>query len=81
MIDIGAYAFQDFRREYPGRVKNIGIFEPGTIGVAAGVALAGMIPTVYGISPFIVQRSLEQLKTGFYLPGSRWEFYYNGGSL
>lgn len=39
MIDIGAYAFQDFRREYPGRVKNIGIFEPGTISTWDGFGI------------------------------------------
>ena len=80
MIDIGAYAFQDFRREYPGRVKNIGIFEPGTIGVAAGVGLGGMIPTVYGISPFIVQRSLEQLKLDFIYQGVGGNFITTGAA-
>lgn len=80
LIDIGAYAFRDFLGEYPGRVKNIGIFEPGTIGIAAGVALAGMIPTVYGISPFIVQRSLEQLKLDFIYQGVGGNFITTGAA-
>ncbi len=65
LIDIGAFPMRELLRKYPDRVKNIGIFEPGTVGIAAGLALAGITPTVYGISPFIVQRSLEQLKLDF----------------
>lgn len=65
LIDIGVWAFRDVLRNYPERAKNIGIFEPGIIGLAAGLSLAGITPIVYGISPFIVQRSLEQLKLDF----------------
>ena len=65
LIDIGAFGFRDFMEKYPDRVKNIGIFEDGIVGVSAGLALSGMIPTVYGITPFIVQRSLEQLKLDY----------------
>lgn len=65
LIDIGAFPMRELLKKYPQRVKNIGIFEPGTIGVAAGLSLTGITPIVYGISPFIVQRSLEQLKLDF----------------
>lgn len=65
LIDIGAYPLRDLIAAYPRRVKNVGIFEPGTISLAAGLSLTGIVPTVYGISPFIVQRSLEQLKIDF----------------
>ena len=46
-------------------MKNIGIFEDGLVGVSAGLALSGLVPTIYGITPFIVQRSLEQLKLDY----------------
>ena len=65
LIDIGAFGFQNFMEKYPDRVKNICIFEDGIVGVSAGLALSGLIPTVYGITPFIVQRSLEQLKLDY----------------
>lgn len=65
LVDIGAYPFRDLLERYPQRAKNIGVFEPGTIGLAAGLSLTGITPVVYGISPFIVQRSLEQLKLDF----------------
>lgn len=65
LIDIGAFGFQDLMKVYPDRVKNIGIFEDGIVSVTAGLALSGIVPTVYGITPFIVQRSLEQLKLDY----------------
>ena len=61
LIDIGAFGFRNLIKNYPNRVKNIGIFEDGIVSVSAGLALSGIVPTVYGITPFIVQRSLEQL--------------------
>ncbi len=65
LVDIGVWAFRDILRDYPGRALNIGIFEDGMVGLAAGMALGGFIPTVYGISPFIVNRAYEQLKLDF----------------
>ena len=44
LIDIGVYPFRDLLERYPGRAKNIGIFEPGTISLAAGLSLAGIVP-------------------------------------
>lgn len=65
LVDIGVWAFREILNEFPERAINIGIFEDGMISVAAGMALQGMIPTIYGISPFIVERALEQLKLDF----------------
>lgn len=79
-IDIGGMAFAKLRDEYPQRVRNIGIFEPGTIGVAAGLSLNGITPFVYGISPFIVQRSLEQLKLDFLYQKTGGNFITTGAS-
>lgn len=80
LIEIGAYGFRNLIAQYPNQIKNIGIFEPGTIGVAAGMALAGMVPTVYGISPFVVQRSLEQLKLDFIYQDLGGNFITTGAS-
>ena len=65
LVDIGVWAFRDILKEYPDRALNVGIFEDGMISVAAGMALQGIIPTIYGISPFIVERAMEQLKLDF----------------
>ncbi len=80
LVDIGVWAFDDLLREYPMRAKNIGIFEPGTISVAAGISLSGLTPIVYGISPFIVQRSLEQLKLDFVYQKTGGNFITTGAS-
>lgn len=80
MIDIGGMAFSDLCRKYPDRVKNIGIFEPGTVSLAAGLSLNGITPFVYGISPFIVQRSLEQLKLDFIYQQTGGNFITTGAS-
>lgn len=80
LIDIGAWAFKKMMQQYPTQIKNIGIFEPGTVGVAAGLAIGGLIPTVYGISPFIAQRSLEQLKLDFVYQKVGGNFITTGAS-
>lgn len=80
LIDIGAAGFRDFSRQHPDQVKNIGIFESGTIGIAAGMAMTGIVPTVYGISPFIVQRALEQLKLDFIYQKAGGNFITTGAS-
>ena len=63
--DIGVFGFRNAFKNYTNRVYNIGILEQSTIGVAAGLSKCGMIPFVHTISPFIVERSLEQLKIDF----------------
>lgn len=80
LVDIGVWPFNDILMEHPDRVKNIGIFEPGTISIAAGLSLKGIIPTVYGISPFIVERSLEQIKLDFVYQKARGNLITTGGS-
>lgn len=80
LIDIGVWPFNDILIDYPERVKNIGIFEPGTISLAAGLSLKGIVPTVYGISPFIVERSLEQIKLDFVYQKTGGNLITTGGS-
>lgn len=62
ITDVGEYAAREIARDYPDRFYNLGISEQAIIGVAAGMAKAGMIPVVYGIAPFIVERAYEQIK-------------------
>jgi Transketolase, C-terminal subunit len=65
LADIGVWGFRNILRKYPERAMNIGIFEDGMISIAAGMASQGIIPTIYGITPYIVERALEQLKLDF----------------
>ena len=60
--DIGVFGFRESLRRFPDRVFNIGILEQATVGVAAGLAKAGLKPVVHTIAPFLVERALEQIK-------------------
>ena len=60
--DIGYGIFDDFRRENPKRFFNLGICEQSLIGVASGMALEGLKPWVYTITPFLIERPFEQIK-------------------
>lgn len=80
LVDIGAWPFHELLEKYPKRAKNIGVFEPGTVSLAAGLSLSGIVPTVYGISPFIAQRSLEQLKLDFAYQKTGGNFIVTGAS-
>ena len=59
--DHGAFALKKFEEEMPERYINIGIAEQNMVGVAAGLAASGKIVFVYGITPFVSLRVLEQL--------------------
>lgn len=63
--DIGVYAFRDIFEKYPDRCYNVGICEQAMVGMAAGLAMAGFIPIVHTIEPFLVKRSFEQIDLDF----------------
>ena len=60
--DIGYGIFDKFRKEHPHRFFNFGICEQSIIGAAAGMALEGLKPWVYTITPFLIERPFEQIK-------------------
>ena len=60
--DIGYGIFDDFRKDNPKRFFNMGICEQSLIGVASGMALEGLKPWVYTITPFLIERPFEQIK-------------------
>lgn len=60
--DIGYRIFDEFRENYPERFINMGICEQSIIGVSAGMALEGLKPWVYTITPFLIERPFEQIK-------------------
>jgi len=61
--DIGNRLFDKFRAACPTRFFNCGVAEQNMMGVAAGMAMSGLRPVVYTITPFVTTRCLEQIRT------------------
>jgi transketolase len=61
--DIGNKLFDEFRAAHPDRFFNCGVAEQNMMGVAAGMAMSGLRPIAYTITPFITSRCLEQIRT------------------
>ena len=59
---IGYRVFDEFREKFPHRFINMGICEQSMISVSAGMALEGIKPWVYTITPFLIERPFEQIK-------------------
>jgi transketolase len=61
--DIGNKLFDKFRGAHPDRFFNCGVAEQNMMGVAAGIAMSGLRPITYTITPFVTTRCLEQIRT------------------
>lgn len=61
-VDIGMWAIRDVLRDFPDRCTNVGIYEDGMFSIAAGMARRGLVPTIFGIQPYLIERTLEQIK-------------------
>ena len=60
--DIGYGIFDAFRQKFPNRFINLGIREQSIVSFASGMALEGLKPYVYTITPFLIERAFEQIK-------------------
>ncbi len=61
--DIGNRLFDKFRAAHPSRFFNCGVAEQNMMGLAAGMAMSGLRPVTYTITPFVTTRCLEQIRT------------------
>ncbi len=52
----------EFKRRFPDRFFNLGLTEQSITSIAAGLAINGMRPFVYSITPFVLERPFEQVK-------------------
>ena len=60
--DIGNNLFEKYKAAARGRFFNCGVAEANMMGVAAGLALNGLRPVVYTITPFTTTRCFEQIR-------------------
>jgi len=78
--DMGFGAIDKLEKEFPGRVINCGIMEQGTVGIAAGMSLAGVIPIVYSIVNFLALRSIEQIRNDVVIQSANVKFIGTGAN-
>ncbi len=62
--DIGNRMFDLYKEVAPERFLNCGIAEANMMSMASGMALSGLRPVVYTITPFTTTRCLEQIRIG-----------------
>jgi transketolase len=60
--DIGNKMFDKFKTAAESRFYNCGVAEANMMGVAAGMALCGLRPVIYTITPFTTTRCFEQIR-------------------
>jgi len=60
--DIGFGLFDTFQERFSSRFLNFGVCEQSMISVASGMALEGLKPYVFTITPFLIERPFEQVK-------------------
>ncbi len=60
--DIGNKLFDKFKQQAAGRFLNCGVAEANMMSVAAGMALSGLRPVIYTITPFTTTRCFEQIR-------------------
>ena len=51
-----------FKERFPDRFFNLGLCEQAITSMAARMAIDGLRPVIYSISPFVIERPYEQVK-------------------
>jgi transketolase len=62
--DLGFTVLEPFADRFPERYFNVGVAEQNMVGVATGLAEAGMIPFTYSIATFASLRPYEFIRNG-----------------
>ncbi|MFH0983978.1 MAG: transketolase [Candidatus Omnitrophota bacterium] len=80
ICDMGFGAVDKLQNEFPDRIVNCGIMEQGTVGIAAGMCMSGLIPIVYSMVNFLAYRAIEQIRNDVVLQGLNVKFIATGAN-
>lgn len=61
--DLGFGLFERIFEEFPNRAFNCGASEQAMMDMAVGLSYEGKIPVVYSITPFLLYRPFETIRT------------------
>lgn len=61
--DLGYGLFDKIKEDFPDRFLNTGAAEQAMMDISVGLAMEGKIPFVYSITPFLLYRPFETLRT------------------
>jgi transketolase len=61
--DLGYKVFDKQFRDFPERTINVGASEQAMLDIAVGLALEGKIAIAYSITPFLIYRAFETIRT------------------
>ncbi|MDO9097307.1 MAG: hypothetical protein Q7U60_04220, partial [Candidatus Methanoperedens sp.] len=78
VCDMGFGVTDNFKKEFPDRIFNMGIMEQGTVGIAAGMAMTGLVPIVYSIVNFLAFRAIEQVRNDVVMQDLNVKFIATG---
>lgn len=78
--DMGFGVTDNFKKEFPDRIFNCGMMEQGMVGIAAGMAMAGLRPVVYCIVNFLAFRAIEQIRNDVVLQNLNVKFIATGAN-
>ncbi len=78
VCDMGFGVTDKFKEEFPDRIFNMGMMEQGTVSIAAGMAMTGLLPIVYSIVNFLVFRSIEQIRNDVVIQDLNVKFIATG---
>jgi transketolase len=78
--DLGFSFLEEFKEKYPDQFINCGIAEQSMVGIAAGMALAGLKPYVYSGSIFLLARAYEQVRDDVAYNGTNVKLIGTGAS-
>jgi len=79
--DLGYNALEPIRESLGERFINAGVAEQNMVSVAAGLAYTGTVPWLYSIAPFLILKTVEQIRNDVAIRGMNVKLVGNGGGF